>query len=114
MYCLKCGKETREEAVFCDACLAVMDRFPVKPGTPVQLPIRPAAPVKKAAPRKRAPTPEERLLRLRRLVKWLALALVSTLLALALTVSLLVHTVSQAREEDEIGKNYNTVGTGER
>ena len=114
MYCLKCGKETKEDNVFCEACLVMMDRFPVKPGTPVQLPVRPASPVKKAAPRKRVLSAEERLQRMRQRVKHLALALVASLLALALTVSLLVHTVSAQKEEDAIGKNYNTVDTGRR
>ena len=114
MYCLKCDKETKGDDVFCEACLVVMDRFPVKPGTPVQLPVRPAASTNKAAPRKRVISVEERLQRMKRSIKSLTLALVASLLALALTVSMLVQFVSQTREEDAIGKNYNTVDTGER
>ena len=41
------------------------------------------------------------------------LALVCSLLALALTVTLLAHTVSEYREVSSIGKNYNTVDAGD-
>ena len=55
MDCLKCGKETEEKNVFCADCLAVMARYPVKPGTPVQLPRRatPAPEKKSSGSRKR-------------------------------------------------------------
>ena len=35
MSCMKCGKEVSEDQVFCPECLAEMERYPVKPGTPV-------------------------------------------------------------------------------
>ena len=40
MSCMKCGKEVSEDQVFCPECLAEMERYPVKPGTPVLLPHR--------------------------------------------------------------------------
>lgn len=40
MICLKCGKETEENQVFCGECRQVMAQYPVKPGTPIQLPQR--------------------------------------------------------------------------
>ena len=40
MNCMKCGKTTTNEQVFCDDCLQVMAKHPVKPGTPVYLPQR--------------------------------------------------------------------------
>ena len=36
MNCLKCGRET--DQTFCEACREEMTRYPVKPGTIVQLP----------------------------------------------------------------------------
>lgn len=43
MQCMKCGVEVPEGQVFCDGCLEVMDKYPVKPGTPVNiLPRKPA------------------------------------------------------------------------
>lgn len=111
MYCMKCGKEIEETKVFCDACLSVMARKPVATDTAVQLPLRTGEAVRKSAPRKRQRSPEEQLRRLRGAVKWVSVALTCTVLALALTVSLLVHTVSAQGEEREIGKNYNTINT---
>ena len=40
MSCMRCGKEMEESLVFCPECLADMERHPVKPGTPIQLPVR--------------------------------------------------------------------------
>ena len=40
MYCLKCGRDTKSEQVFCNDCLAVMDAYPVKPDTAIHLPKR--------------------------------------------------------------------------
>ena len=40
MYCLKCGREVYEDQVFCSDCIAVMEKYPVKPGTVILLPKR--------------------------------------------------------------------------
>ena len=49
MYCLRCGKETPDNKVFCKSCLDSMDEYPVKPGQPIILPSRPApVPAKKS------------------------------------------------------------------
>lgn len=113
MYCMKCGKETKENQVFCDACLVIMDKYPVKPGTHIHLPQRPVSTAGKPVSRKRILTQEEQLQRLRRTVKSLALALVCSILALGLTIALLAHTVTEYRESASIGKNYNTVEAGD-
>ena len=43
MQCMKCGLEIPDTQVFCDGCLEMMDKYPVKPGTPVNiLPRKPA------------------------------------------------------------------------
>ena len=40
---MKCGLEIPDGQVFCDGCLEMMDKYPVKPGTPVNiLPRKPA------------------------------------------------------------------------
>ena len=38
MSCIKCGKDTLGQDVFCKECLEVMADYPVKPGTPVLIP----------------------------------------------------------------------------
>ena len=110
MYCMKCGKEIGETRVFCDDCLEVMSRYPVKQGTHVHLPSTATATEKKPAPKKRQPTPEEYLVRFRTATRWLSIALVSTLLILGIAISLLVDAMNTPAAND-IGKNYNTVST---
>jgi len=82
--CMKCGRELKPGQVFCDGCLADMEKHPVKPGVVVLLPDHKAA-AQRAAARRRYPTvsPEEQISRLRARVKrlWIALALVSALAA---------------------------------
>ena len=67
MKCMRCGTEIATDAVFCEDCLAEMEKHPVKPGTPVLLPRREKqAPVKRS--KKRTVKPEEQVHRLRRAV----------------------------------------------
>ena len=40
MACMKCGKDTEETQLFCARCLEVMEAYPVKPDTHIQLPVR--------------------------------------------------------------------------
>ena len=111
MYCMKCGKEVGENRVFCDDCLEVMSHYPVRQGTAVHLPAISHSAEKKAAPKKRQPTAEERLVRLRVVTRWLSVALISSLLILSVTVTLLIHSESVPSATKDIGKNYNTVNT---
>lgn len=86
MNCLKCGKVTTNEQIFCDDCLQVMAQHPVKPGTPVYLPQREgAASPKKPSRKNRQVSAEEQVKELqkrnRRLWRWLtAVSLVLILL----------------------------------
>ncbi len=111
MYCMKCGKKIPEKQAFCDQCLAVMDRFPVKPETRVLLPNRetPVA-VKKSPARKKVLSPEERLARSKKVIQWLSLSLAVAVLALCLSVSLLIETLTPEAQSGAIGQNYNTTG----
>ena len=48
MKCMRCGRDTTEQQVFCDDCLADMARHPVKPDVAVYLPVRkPSEPQRK-------------------------------------------------------------------
>ena len=65
MNCLKCGKKTGKTEAFCQECMEVMERYPVKPGTVAQIPNRNAIQAeRKAQQLKHEPTPAEQLLRL--------------------------------------------------
>lgn len=63
MQCLKCGKTVSEKQSFCDACLEVIEKYPVKPGTPVH--ILPRTP-KEKAPKKRELSLEDLLAKQKR------------------------------------------------
>ena len=65
MYCLRCGRDTNQERVFCDDCLELMDKQPVKPGTAIQLPRRNVNAAQKRQNRRRALSPEEQVVRLK-------------------------------------------------
>lgn len=110
MHCMKCGKEIGENQVFCDGCLAVMDRYPVKRSIRVQLPNRAEpAPAKKTVLKKKEPTPEEKIARLQKAIRVLALSLVAVVLALALSIALLADALSSKNDKASIGQNYSTV-----
>ena len=81
MYCAKCGREMRETGVFCPECLAGMEAYPVKPGTPIQLPVRANDPIPKKRKRRPNIKPEERIRQLRTALRWMTLALIITLIA---------------------------------
>lgn len=113
MHCIKCGRKTQREQVFCELCLEDSQGYPVKPGTPIQLPPRPQdLPVKKKAHKEKPELkPEEQIARLRRSIRWLSLALAAALLAFALASFALLRLLDQrdAEIESRIGQNYTVV-----
>ena len=111
MNCLKCGRNTVNDRVFCDDCLAVMDRHPVKPGTPVHLPRHAFVPTKaKQAPRKRVISQEEQILSLRKKLRRSRLIGMILLLVLCLASVLLVREFA-GNDIPAIGQNY-TINIG--
>lgn len=96
MGCIRCGRKTEEEQVFCRDCLQEMERYPVNPDTVVQLPRRSNAPFPKKAARRRTLSPEERIAVLRRRTRRLSIALAVLVLAFILlsipTVRFLIGT----------------------
>ncbi|MBE6924341.1 MAG: hypothetical protein E7466_03765 [Ruminococcaceae bacterium] len=90
MNCMKCGREIALGQVFCKECQADMERYPVKPGTPVILP-PPVTPGPSRRNTSRKPRkPEEQLSRLRRLmislmVLFMIVVAAGTLLIFSLT-----------------------------
>ena len=76
--CPKCGRDAAENMAFCSECLAEMEKYPVKPGVVVLLPQHEKA--AKAPKRRQASVPvEEQLLKLKKRVSTLVLALILTL-----------------------------------
>ena len=112
MGCLKCGKETKEEQVFCESCLTSMEQYPVKPGTPVQLPhAEEGHGAKKQTARRPAPKLEEQIATLQKLVRRLLWVTGILLLLLALTTGALVQNLFAAPDNNAIGRNYTTIGS---
>jgi uncharacterized membrane protein YvbJ len=110
MHCTKCGRETKDNAVFCKSCLAVMELYPVKPGTSIQLPQRAAAP-KKATSRKKRLSPEGQVIRQRKTIRWLTVALICSILMLGLSIALLFDIMPEEEAKVTIGQNYVTRDT---
>lgn len=112
MNCMKCGREIGDGQVFCESCLAEMARYPVKPGTVVQLPYHAPQPVRRAASRRKLPTPAEQAARLRKTIRWMGAALAAALLLLALTAGALIRSLrlQDSQSRDVVGRNYSTAG----
>lgn len=89
MFCMKCGKEIPEEQVFCEECLADMALHPVKPGTPVLLPVRPAQANAKRGARKKEVSAQLQLKRQRGAILWLCGLLLASWVGLGVTVAML-------------------------
>ena len=112
MNCLKCGRDIPEEQLFCESCLKVMERYPVKPNTAVQLPHRDrSVSVKKSqAKRRQAPTAEETL---QTALRFLRRILVLWLITLGLLIASLFPAVKYLLGETLRlpGQNYSTFST---
>lgn len=105
--CIKCGRETINDQVFCPDCQVDMQRYPVRPGTVVQIPARKETGTVKKVTRKKTMSPEEQVESLKKQVRtlWLSLILVSILAA-----SLSVPTYQHWKEgQKKIGQNYTAV-----
>ena len=110
--CMKCGTEIEGGNVFCGSCLTDMDKYPVKPGTRILLPNHPAPEsVKKQPVRKRPPTVAQKLKKTQKVLKWVTVALVVSLLMLGFTLSMLIEYVTPKDPQENIGQNYNTIGS---
>ena len=112
MNCLKCGRDIDEGQMFCGSCLEVMEKYPVKPNTAVQLPRRDdSVPVKKAAPKRRQLlTAEEKLQSAKRFLRRI---LILWLITLGLLIASL-HPAIRFLMGDSIklpGQNYSTFST---
>ena len=109
MNCLKCGRETQQSQVFCDACLEVMQSYPVKPGTVIHLPNREtSAPEKKPAPEQWEEHTDDQLPKLRRLTRWLTATIALLSLLLCIATGMLIHALNMDANSSAIGRNYTT------
>lgn len=112
MNCLKCGKETKDNQVFCPHCLNVMKDYPVKSDAHVHLPTRAPKPAaRKRRFKRRSMSTEEQLQHSRKVVR----TLLGLVLLLSLIVTFLGATLAhslQNQETSNLGKNYTYEETG--
>ena len=104
VFCLKCGRETAAEQVFCDSCLQVMQQYPVKPGTVVHLPQRPE--VKKPVSRKKILSSKEQLRLLRRANRRLRITIAVLCALLCIVGAMFGYSLYREYNESSLGKNY--------
>lgn len=109
MNCMRCGVKTGEKEVFCSECLTSMEKYPIKPGTPIHIPMRNAIPEAKKSPwKKREITPEEQISRLRTKVRRLCVALIAALVAIALLCGILLVSSLKKPPQTPSPRNYAT------
>ena len=90
--CMRCGKETEVDQVFCDECLTDMERHPVKPGTPIQLPQRETRTVVKRSSFKLAASKwQDKIFRLKYTIFWLSMIIILLTAALVLALGMLLQ-----------------------
>lgn len=109
MACLKCGRETKENDVFCPDCQAAMSRqIPLKADYRVVIPQRPKAePVHPVVKKQR--TPEEQIARLQGIVRVLTILVVTLFVTTAATVGFIIHHQYTTNHGGfTIGQNYST------
>ena len=109
MQCMRCGRDTEADQVFCPDCLDEMKNYPVKPDTPVVLPhYGPNVQLKKSAS-KRTLTNEELTRKLKRRTRLLS-SLLSVAVLLALGFGYIAVTLYEEYSDKFLpGQNYSAV-----
>lgn len=115
MNCMKCGRETVDNQVFCAECLAEMEKYPVKPGTVVHLPHRSEEPSSRKAHsrRKAPPAPEEQVRSQRKVIRNLLIALLVSLILLGVTGYFAIIHLLNNQSALLPGQNYSSVTSTE-
>ena len=107
MQCLRCGRETEGEQVFCFLCESVMVKHPVKPNTVVTIPERSVR--ARTAPVRKLARTEEDTDHLRRTILQLRLWVCMLMAALMLCVGVLTWQELSRAREPAIGENYSSI-----
>ena len=107
MGCLKCGRNTQPNEVFCNSCLREMEKYPVRPDIEVKLPERKSSSGQKKQSKTRTVHQEEQIRILKKRCWTLFLLLIFfILLATALAFPAVEHLME---DNFKIGQNYSTV-----
>ncbi len=111
MNCMKCGRKIALGQVFCKECLAEMEKYPVKPGTPIVLPTQPTTQPPRRGFTRKPRKLEEQVVVLRRLLLGVSLVLLAVSLAFAITVSVMSEQLQEKDNASLPGQNYSTEGS---
>ena len=113
MNCLRCGRETADHQVFCENCLRKMEADPVKPGTPVYIPVRKTKPEPKKSRhhQKHVRTPEEQLSAMHRAIRRLWIAVAVLVVLLGLSIASIQYLWTHKPPKFNIGQNFQTAET---
>ena len=113
MKCMRCGRDTTDQQVFCDDCLADMVRHPVKPDVAVYLPSRrPAEPQRKQIRHRKKDLSAEELVPILRSRIWILSAAVVILMLMLGAAAAGVWFANNPTTDEKIpniGQNYQTV-----
>ena len=111
MYCLKCGNETENEQIFCQHCLDIMEKYPVRPGTIARIPHRSANATAKKQNRRKTPSLEEQVVHLRVVIRTLLAMLGTALIVLGIFVWLYMDAIKNQpiSPQPSKGTNYQVV-----
>ena len=107
MQCLRCGRETDGDQVFCFLCESVMVKHPVKPNTVVTIPERSAR--LRSTPVRKPQKQEEDTEHLHRTILQLRLWVCMLMAALMLCVGVLTWQELTREEKPAIGQNYTSI-----
>ena len=107
MQCLRCGRETEGDHVFCFLCESLMVKQPVKPNTVVTIPERTA--LVRSVPVRKPSRPEEDTEHLHRTILQLRLWVCMLMALLVLCVSVLTWQELSRANGPAIGQNYSSV-----
>lgn len=113
MNCVKCGRETEEDQVFCGVCMDAAEKYPVNPTTVVHIPVRkPEEEIRRRAVKKKLPpTLSEQNEKLRKKLKRLRITVAVLLLACALLFYGFGRATLELDFQRLLGQNYNTTET---
>lgn len=107
MNCMKCGRNMQAGQAFCPTCLQQMEHYPVDQDIPVRIPRRTIPAAIKKTPRRRSPSPEERIATLARRLRIVTAALILTLIACGAMAFLTAHFIVNPPRRS--GQNYSSI-----
>ena len=109
MNCLRCGRETQDDHVFCESCRQEMEKYPVRPGTAVMLPRkREEAVIKKTKRHVHPQVPlEEQVRKLKKQRMWVFIALL--VIVTLLSGTFVIYSQKWNSQVLRPGQNYSAI-----